>query len=105
MGNSSSTEQPHVSVLNYVKDRVLDRKRSEIKVEEENRKHGIVSAEAVEWFMERDIKTMRQSLSFVPWIIQKGIKDGSVCDSTDSVCVGFDRIINSRLWCIEEKEL
>ena len=45
-----------------------------------------MSAEAVEWFMERDIRTMKQSLSFVPWVIQKGMKEGTVTESTDSVC-------------------
>ena len=51
------------------------------------RKRGVPSNEAVQWFVERDQRTFSQSVSFVPWVIQKGILSGSVTESTESVIV------------------
>ena len=88
MGNNATSGDNRVSLFSriqsvFVKIRAIDA----IEVEECIHKGGIVSAEAVEWFMERDNRTMTQSLSFIPWVIQKGIKDGTVTESTDSVCI------------------
>ena len=47
----------------------------------------MVSAEAVQWFVDRDQRTFDQSISFVPWVIRKGIRNGTVTDSTNSVVV------------------
>ena len=54
-------------------------------VEDSSRRRGVVSAEAVTWFVERDQRTLTQSVSFVPWAIQDGIRKGAVTESTDSV--------------------
>jgi class 3 adenylate cyclase len=52
-----------------------------------SRKPGIVSPDAVRWFVERDSRTLAQSVSFVPNIIRTGIKEGFVSDSTSNVVV------------------
>ena len=49
------------------------------------RKPGMVSREAVQWFVDRDQRTFAQSISFVPRIIQRGILHGEVSESTTSV--------------------
>jgi class 3 adenylate cyclase len=54
-------------------------------VEIHSRKPGIVSSEAVQWFVDRDQRTFVQSISFVPTIIQRGIRQGTVTESTNSV--------------------
>ena len=76
------------STLEVLKNSVRFLRGGQFIVDEEaSRKPGEVSAEAVQWFVERDQRTLAQSTSFVPWVIQRGIKIGTVSESTDSVVV------------------
>ena len=86
MGNCISSNNDGHSSFHSFREKFTALRKKEIVVDEETRKPGIVSAEAVQWFVERDIKTLAQSISFVPWVIQRGIKIGTVTESTDSVC-------------------
>ena len=62
-------------------------KTKKIEANDNERKPGIVSPEAVQWFLDRDMRTLAQARSFVPWIIQKGIRLDTVSDSTDTSVV------------------
>ncbi len=72
-----------------------------IKASEEDRRPGILSSEAVQWFTERDSRTLAQATAFVPWVIQRGIKLGTVTDDTDSVCLSAVFSDSTRLLFIE----
>jgi class 3 adenylate cyclase len=54
-------------------------------VEIHSRKPGMVSREAVQWFIDRDLRTFGQSISFVPRILRRGFITGKVSESTHSV--------------------
>ena len=80
---SKSSESKLGRFFNRVFSRFCAPKSSAVEII--SRKPGIVSADAVRWFVERDKRTLLQSVSFVPWIIRRGIRSGSVLESTQSV--------------------
>ncbi|KAF4657097.1 hypothetical protein FOL47_008614, partial [Perkinsus chesapeaki] len=42
------------------------------------RQRGVLSNDAREWLLKRNVSTLSQSVSFIPWIIQQGIRDNTV---------------------------
>jgi class 3 adenylate cyclase len=82
MGNRFSREadEPFIKrVFNCFKSSTAD------VVEIHSRKPGVMSREAVRWFMDRDQKTFNQSVSFVPRVIRRGLNTRTVMDSTESI--------------------
>ena len=87
MGNCFRSNNRGVYIPELWKRFAFRLKKAKLTVDDSTRKPGIPSSEAVQWFIERDQRTFAQSVSFVPWMIQKGILTGSVSESTDSVVV------------------
>lgn len=48
------------------------------KEEEDSKKEGEVTSEALQWFIERDARTLSQAAAFVPWVIQHGVRLGTL---------------------------
>lgn len=87
MGNCFRSNDRGVHIQELWKRFAFRLKKAKLTDDDNARKPGIPSSEAVQWFIERDQRTFAQSVSFVPWMIQKGILNGSVSESTDSVVV------------------